>query len=177
MLRAEVYARALRASQNVKENGGIGGRAMRLMSGRGVDECSSGRHSNGGSVISKVSWLSLCAFPAGILFSAAQPCYVGGRERQWKALSPRWKQFMVRLLLWSWAQGVGVAIAASKRAWPDGSNGTRTRTNANSNGTEANAAGRSVRACAARESKRERERRYRPMRLVSGRGVGECGSG
>ena len=33
MLRAEAYARALRASQNVKETGGMGGRAMRLMSG------------------------------------------------------------------------------------------------------------------------------------------------
>jgi hypothetical protein len=32
---------------------------------------------------------------------------------------------------------------------------TRTRTNTNPNGTEANAAGRSVRACVARESKRE----------------------
>ena len=29
--------------------------------------------------------------------------------------SPSRKQFMVRLLLWSWAQGVGVATAASKR--------------------------------------------------------------
>jgi hypothetical protein len=37
---------------------------------------------------------------------------VGGKEREWKALPPRWKQFMVRLLLWSWAQGVGVATAA-----------------------------------------------------------------
>ena len=44
MLRAEVYARALRASQNLKESGGMGGRAMRLMSGRGVGECGSGRH-------------------------------------------------------------------------------------------------------------------------------------
>jgi hypothetical protein len=47
MLRAEVYARALRASQNVKESGGMGRRAMRLMSGRGVGECGSGRHSYG----------------------------------------------------------------------------------------------------------------------------------
>ena len=31
MLRAEVYARALRARQNVRESGGIGGCAMRLM--------------------------------------------------------------------------------------------------------------------------------------------------
>jgi len=54
MLRAEVYARVLRASQNVKESGDIGGRAMRLMSGRGVGECGSGRHSNGGGVISEV---------------------------------------------------------------------------------------------------------------------------
>ena len=38
MQRAEVYARALRASQNLRESGGIGGRAMRLMSGRGVSE-------------------------------------------------------------------------------------------------------------------------------------------
>jgi hypothetical protein len=36
MLREEVYARALRASQNVKENVRVGGRAMRLMIGRGV---------------------------------------------------------------------------------------------------------------------------------------------
>ena len=41
MLRAEVYARALRASQNVRESGGIGGRAMRLMSGRGVGAATS----------------------------------------------------------------------------------------------------------------------------------------
>jgi hypothetical protein len=34
MLRAEVYAHALRASQNVKESGGMGGRAMCLISGR-----------------------------------------------------------------------------------------------------------------------------------------------
>jgi len=50
MLRAEVYARALRASQNARENGGIGERAMRLMSRRGVGECGSGRHSYGGDV-------------------------------------------------------------------------------------------------------------------------------
>jgi len=37
MLRAEVHARALRASQNARESGGIGGRAMRLMSGRGAE--------------------------------------------------------------------------------------------------------------------------------------------
>ena len=55
------------------------------------------------------------ALPAGVLFSAAQPFCVGGREREWKALPPRWKQFMV-LLLCSWAQGADVAIAASKRA-------------------------------------------------------------
>ena len=42
MLQAEVYARALRASQNVRESGGIGGRAMHLMSGRGMGECGSG---------------------------------------------------------------------------------------------------------------------------------------
>ena len=65
MLRAEVYARALRASQNVRESGGIGGRAMRLMSGRGVGECGSGRHSYGGDVISEVGWLSLCGAPRG----------------------------------------------------------------------------------------------------------------
>jgi hypothetical protein len=54
--------------------------------------------------------------PAGDLCSAAQPCCVGGREREWKALPPRWKQFVVRLLLWGSAQGVGVATAASKMA-------------------------------------------------------------
>jgi len=43
MLREEVYARALRASQNVRESGGIGGRVMRLVGGRGVGECGSGR--------------------------------------------------------------------------------------------------------------------------------------
>ena len=36
--------------------------------------------------------------------------------------------------------------------------------NTNTNGTEANAAGRSARACVARELKRERERRYRLAR-------------
>ena len=65
MLRAEVYARVFRASQNVREkereSGGIGGRAMRLMSGRSVGECGSGRHSYGGDVISEVGWLSLSA--------------------------------------------------------------------------------------------------------------------
>ena len=61
----EVYARALRASQNVRESGGIGGRAMRLMSGRGAGKCGSGRHSNGGGVISEVGWLSLCSAPRG----------------------------------------------------------------------------------------------------------------
>ena len=50
MLRAEMHARALRASQNVKESLCMGGRAMRLMSGRGVGECGSGRHSYGGGV-------------------------------------------------------------------------------------------------------------------------------
>jgi len=56
MLRAEVYARALRASQNVRESAGIGVRAMRLMSGRGVGECGSGRHSHGVNVIYEVGW-------------------------------------------------------------------------------------------------------------------------
>ena len=59
-LRAEVYASALRARQNVRESGVIGGRAMCLMSGRGVGECGSGRHSYGVDVISEVGWLSLC---------------------------------------------------------------------------------------------------------------------
>jgi len=56
---------------------------------------------------------------------------------------------------------------------------TQTRTNANSNGTEANAAGRSIHARVARESKRERSWGVggRTMRLTGGRGVGECGSG
>ena len=36
MLRAEVYVRALRASQKREESRGVGGRAMRLMRGRGV---------------------------------------------------------------------------------------------------------------------------------------------
>ena len=84
MLRAEVYARALRASQNVKESGGMGGREMRLMSGQGVGECGSGRHSYGGGVISEVGWLSSCGAPppagAGVLFGAAQHCCVGGNE-------------------------------------------------------------------------------------------------
>ena len=65
MLRAEVYARALRASQNVRESGGIGGRKMRLLSRRGVGECGSGRHSYGGGVISEVDGLSLCSTPRG----------------------------------------------------------------------------------------------------------------
>ena len=40
MLRAEVYARALRASQTLKsESGSMGGRAMHLMSERVVGEC------------------------------------------------------------------------------------------------------------------------------------------
>jgi len=59
ILRAEVYARALRASQDVRESGGVGGRAMRLMSGRGVGVCGSGRHSYGGDVISEGGLLSL----------------------------------------------------------------------------------------------------------------------
>jgi hypothetical protein len=54
------------------------------------------------------------AFSAKVLCSAALPCCVGGREREWKALPPSWKQFMVGLLLWGWAQGVGVATAASE---------------------------------------------------------------
>ena len=58
MLRAEVYARALHASHNARESGGIGGRAMHLMSGRGVGECGSGRPSYGSGVISEVGWLS-----------------------------------------------------------------------------------------------------------------------
>ena len=37
-----------------------------------------------------------------IFLSAAQPCFVGGREREWKALPKTWKQFLVRLLLCSW---------------------------------------------------------------------------
>jgi hypothetical protein len=53
---------------------------------------------------------------------------------------------------------------------------TRTRTNTNPNGTEASAAGRSLRACVARESKREKSSEVcgRAMRLMGGRGVGEC---
>ena len=47
MLRAEVYARALRASQKREESRGVGGRAMRLMRGRGVGECGRGRNSYG----------------------------------------------------------------------------------------------------------------------------------
>jgi len=54
--------------------------------------------------------------PAEVLCSAAHPCCVGGREREWKAHPPRWKQFMVKLLLWGWAQGVVVANAASELA-------------------------------------------------------------
>jgi hypothetical protein len=50
--------------------------------------------------------------PAEVLCGVAQPCCVRGREREWEALPPKWKQFMVRLLLWGWAQGVGVATAA-----------------------------------------------------------------
>jgi hypothetical protein len=46
MPRAEVYARALRASQNAKR-AEVGGRAMRLMGERGVGECGSRRHSYG----------------------------------------------------------------------------------------------------------------------------------
>jgi len=38
-----VYARVLRASKNVKESEGMGGRTMRLMSGRCVGECRIGR--------------------------------------------------------------------------------------------------------------------------------------
>ena len=51
---------------------------------------------------------------------------------------------------------------------------TRTRANTNPNGTEASAAGRSVRACVARESKREKGCGVggRLMRLMDGRGVG-----
>ena len=37
----------------MKESVCMGGRAMRLMSGRGVGECGSGRHSYGGGVISE----------------------------------------------------------------------------------------------------------------------------
>ena len=44
MLRAEVYARALRASQKREESRGVGGRAMRLVRGRGVGECGRGRN-------------------------------------------------------------------------------------------------------------------------------------
>ena len=49
--------------KNVKESVCMGGRAMRLMCGRGVGECGSGRHSYGGGVISEVGWLSLCGAP------------------------------------------------------------------------------------------------------------------
>ena len=47
MLRAGVYTRALRASQKREESRGVGGRAMRLMRGRGVGECGRGRNSYG----------------------------------------------------------------------------------------------------------------------------------
>ena len=53
-----------------------------------------------------------------------------------------------------WRAQHGTAYACSSTP------ASRTRTNTNPNGTEANAAGRSVRACVARESKRERERMY-----------------
>ena len=46
---------------------------------------------------------------------------------------------------------------------------TRTRTNTIPDGSEASASGRSARACVARESKRERERRYGWARDAPGR--------
>jgi hypothetical protein len=56
--------------------------------------------------------------------------------------------------------------------------GARTRINTNPNGIEAKAAGRNIRACVARESKLDESRDVRgcAMRLMAGRGVGECGS-
>jgi hypothetical protein len=69
-----------------------------------------------GGVISEVGWaLFVWRSPAEILCSAAQPCCVGGREREWKALHPRWKQFTVRLLLWGWAQGATCACGTKPR--------------------------------------------------------------
>ena len=50
----------------MKESVFMGGRAMRLMSGRDVGECGSGRHSYGGDVLSEVGWLSLCGAPRGV---------------------------------------------------------------------------------------------------------------
>ena len=47
VLRAKLYVRALRASQNLIESGGMGGRAMRLMIERGVGECGIARNSYG----------------------------------------------------------------------------------------------------------------------------------
>ena len=47
---------------------------MRLMSGRGVGECGSGRHSYGGGVISEVGWLSLFGTSLQRLFELIAPC-------------------------------------------------------------------------------------------------------
>lgn len=59
-MRAEAYARALRASQNVTESKCTDWRAVCLVNGWCVGECGSERHSYGGGMISEVGWLSLC---------------------------------------------------------------------------------------------------------------------
>ena len=51
---------------------------MRLMSGRGVGECGSGRQSYGFGVISEVGWLSLCGAPPWRLYVA--PCNLAARR-------------------------------------------------------------------------------------------------
>ena len=90
---------------------------MRLMSGRGVGECGSGRHWYGGvGVISEVGRYSLCGACLRGFCLAPRNLVVWVGESGSGSAFPRGKQFMVRLLLCSWAQGAGVAIAASKRA-------------------------------------------------------------
>jgi hypothetical protein len=84
MLRAKGHARALRASQNGKRaevwwaedapDGWAGRGRVREWKALVWD-----------GVISDFVWRS----PAEVLCSTAQPCCVGGRKREWKALPPR----------------------------------------------------------------------------------------
>jgi len=76
-----------------EESSGVGRRAMRLMGGRGVGECGSGRHSYGG-VISQHDWLSLrgalprrfCLVPCSLLVRVGESG--SGREDRagWRKL-------------------------------------------------------------------------------------------
>ena len=134
MLHVEVYARALRASQNRKEDSVQRAGSMILPPPSKVEIVH--------EIILKPNLSRFCVC---FCIEESTPLFgLLGTPRQEPPL-----------LLWG---GSGVAprwpqLRFSNVEWRFRNERTRTRTNTNPNDTEANAAGRSVRACVARKSK------------------------